>query len=250
MGFALQLCALRYPGRLLGSGEIIPESVITFIGAQLGMTGDALLTYAARRQTRQEHLVALREIYGYRMFAGRRARRMKSWLDERAEAAQSNEETRTMLRGRVPPPADHLCPEPSVIERLCADALVAAERRIEARIAARLDGRMHARLDSLLSAQHGWAHKLVRLAAAVRGQGTTRPTPTACLTGLNSCGRSICQPPRSAVFRPTGSRVCAARESGILGWPSRHLKRSPSGHPSRLCRGMACRHRRCSGGDP
>lgn len=38
-GYALQLCALRYPGRLLSSREVIPESVVRFIGAQLGMTG-------------------------------------------------------------------------------------------------------------------------------------------------------------------------------------------------------------------
>ena len=38
-----------------------------------------------------------------------------------------------------------------VIERHCADALVAAERRIEARIAARLDVKMRAQLDNLLT---------------------------------------------------------------------------------------------------
>lgn len=44
-----------------------------------------------------------------------------------------------------------ILPGMSVIERLCADALVAAERRIDARIAARLDGRMRMRLDNLLN---------------------------------------------------------------------------------------------------
>ena len=34
-GFALQLCALRYPGRLLSAGEVIPEPVVRFVGAQL-----------------------------------------------------------------------------------------------------------------------------------------------------------------------------------------------------------------------
>ena len=36
-GFALQLCALRYPGRLLGPGETIPLAVSRFITAQLGV---------------------------------------------------------------------------------------------------------------------------------------------------------------------------------------------------------------------
>jgi len=49
LGFALQLCAFRWPGRLLKPGELIPETVLTFIGAQLGITGDALPRYAAGR---------------------------------------------------------------------------------------------------------------------------------------------------------------------------------------------------------
>ena len=36
LGFALQLCALRYPGRVLQPGELIPSAVVAFIGAQLG----------------------------------------------------------------------------------------------------------------------------------------------------------------------------------------------------------------------
>ena len=66
LGFALQLCALRYPGRALAPGEMIPSEVLSFIGAQLGIPADALLTYATRRQTRQQHMDTLREIYGYK----------------------------------------------------------------------------------------------------------------------------------------------------------------------------------------
>ncbi len=56
IGFALQLCALRYPGRALAPGEMIPREVLSFVGAQLGVPADALLTYATRRQTRQQHM--------------------------------------------------------------------------------------------------------------------------------------------------------------------------------------------------
>lgn len=37
LGFALQLCTLRYPGRALAPGEVIPHEVLSFIGAQLGV---------------------------------------------------------------------------------------------------------------------------------------------------------------------------------------------------------------------
>lgn len=49
-GFALQLCVLRYPGRVLAPGELIPAEVIEFIGAQLGLGADDLVDYAAREE--------------------------------------------------------------------------------------------------------------------------------------------------------------------------------------------------------
>src|SRR3546814_17805502 len=68
-GFALQLCVLRYPGRVLAPGELIPAQVSDFIAAQLGLTSDDLLLSAAREETRHEHLADLRRIYGYRYFS-------------------------------------------------------------------------------------------------------------------------------------------------------------------------------------
>jgi TnpA family transposase len=40
LGFALQLCAFRHPGRLLAPGEIIPLEVSRFIAAQIGEEGE------------------------------------------------------------------------------------------------------------------------------------------------------------------------------------------------------------------
>jgi len=150
LGFALQLCAFRYPGRLLVAGEAIPLEVGQFIAAQLGENPDDLSCYAETDTTRRRHLVDLRSIYGYRMFSGQGARDLKAWLEGEAETARSNEDlarrfveecrrARTVLSGI------------SVIERLCADALVAAERRIETRITDRLNCEMKERLDRLLS---------------------------------------------------------------------------------------------------
>ncbi|ASK71415.1 hypothetical protein CF168_21290 (plasmid) [Shewanella bicestrii] len=42
IGFALQLCALRYPGRALAPGEMIPREVLSFVGAQLGVPVESL----------------------------------------------------------------------------------------------------------------------------------------------------------------------------------------------------------------
>ena len=98
IGFALQLCAFRYPGRLLKPGEVIPDEVARFLAAQLGLKPDDLLPYAAREKTRREHLGSLRKIYGYKMFNGKRVKQMRSWLDQHAEDAQSSE---GMVRGSL-----------------------------------------------------------------------------------------------------------------------------------------------------
>jgi len=124
--------------------------VIRFLAAQLGLHPDDLIDYGAREETRRDHLITLREVYGYRMFSGRGARDLKGWLEHAAETARSNADlarrfieecrrTQTVLPGV------------SVIERLCADALVAAERRIETRISDRLDHAMKGRMDDLLT---------------------------------------------------------------------------------------------------
>jgi hypothetical protein len=84
------------------------------------------------------------------MFSGHRAWELNAWLACEAENATSNHDlarrfvdecrrTQTVLPGI------------SVIERLSADALVAAERRIDSAIVARLDDAMKSRLDGLLS---------------------------------------------------------------------------------------------------
>ena len=56
LGFALQLCVLRHPGRLLAPGEFVPPALVDFIGRQLDLDGDDLADYAVRSETRHEHL--------------------------------------------------------------------------------------------------------------------------------------------------------------------------------------------------
>ena len=150
LGFALQLCVLRYPSRALIAGELIPHELLAFIGAQFEITGDALLAYAARRQTRQQHIEAIRRIYGYRAFTGRGARDLKVWFDEQAEHATSNEDIACRFVDECRRTLTIL-PAVTTIERICADALVAAERQIETRISSRFDQETLSWLDTLLS---------------------------------------------------------------------------------------------------
>ncbi len=92
----------------------------------------------------------LREIYGYKTFTGRGARDLREWTFGQAEDARSNEDLahRFIVRCRE---TSTILPAVSTIERLCADALVAAERRIETRIAENLTADVRDHLDKLLS---------------------------------------------------------------------------------------------------
>ena len=93
--------------------------------------------YAVRSETRHEHLAELRGLYGFRSFWGGAARELADRLREEAEQAQSNEDlvrrfVEACRRART------ILPATTTIGRLCADALVDAERRIEGRIAERV----------------------------------------------------------------------------------------------------------------
>jgi len=134
---------------LLQPGELIPEPVIGFVGAQLGLSKDDLLSYAKRRQTRYQHSSSNQEIYGYRAY-DHRDTALSKWIASAAESARSNEGLAYAVVTRMR--QQHIIvPAPTTIERLCADALVAAENRICQRIAERLEPSMINALTLLLA---------------------------------------------------------------------------------------------------
>ena len=91
----------------------------------------------------------LRRPYGFRPFEGAAAEAMRDWFAGAAEAARSNDALAASMleelrRRRI------IVPGPTTAERACADALVAAERRIAERIAGRLDPAARERLGRML----------------------------------------------------------------------------------------------------
>ena len=59
LGFAVQLCYLRYPGFALPSEAGPPASLLNIIGSQLYIEPDIWPQYAQRPETRREHLLEL-----------------------------------------------------------------------------------------------------------------------------------------------------------------------------------------------
>ena len=52
MGFAIQLCFLRYPGRAWTPEEPVPIPMLSYVAGQLGIAPEHLSGYALRDQTR------------------------------------------------------------------------------------------------------------------------------------------------------------------------------------------------------
>src|SRR5690349_17736450 len=68
LGFAVQLCAFRYPGRGLAASEAPPAPMLAFVAGQLGIDPALFADYAYRPETRREHMLELREYLRLRSF--------------------------------------------------------------------------------------------------------------------------------------------------------------------------------------
>jgi TnpA family transposase len=68
LGFAVQLCALRHPGRVLDPSESPPEPMLVFIAQQIDVDPTLFGEYARRAETRREHLLELQRLLRLRSF--------------------------------------------------------------------------------------------------------------------------------------------------------------------------------------
>jgi TnpA family transposase len=150
LAFALQLCVLRYPGRVLRHGEVMPMHLLAFIAEQVGVSPDAISGFARRPQTRYEHLAALRKRFGFSDLADAAKAELKQWLapialkttDGHAVLVALAEE---MRRRRI------IIPGISVAERMAAEAMHAAAKIAVRLICERVPAEARARMDALLT---------------------------------------------------------------------------------------------------
>lgn len=79
LGFALQLCVLRYSGWTLSDIKVIPENIINYVAGQIKVNPKEYQLYSQRGATRYEHLDEICKEYGYQPFTLREYRRKESW---------------------------------------------------------------------------------------------------------------------------------------------------------------------------
>jgi hypothetical protein len=63
LGFAIQLCYMRYPGVILGINDEPFKPLLFMMAAQLSISVDCWNDYGQREQTRREHIAELKKVF-------------------------------------------------------------------------------------------------------------------------------------------------------------------------------------------
>jgi TnpA family transposase len=84
LGFAIQLCYLRFPGQAMTLEAEPPAELLAHVARQVQVDPNAWTAYAARDETRREHALELQSIFGYRPFTIIEYRRLRGWLTDLA----------------------------------------------------------------------------------------------------------------------------------------------------------------------
>ncbi|GAB3002398.1 Tn3-like element Tn3 family transposase [Streptomyces pseudoechinosporeus] len=138
LGFALQMCTVRYVGLFLGEDPLdVPWPVVEHLAGQLGIEdASCVKRYADRRQTVYDHAWEIREAYGYHLFEdhaqGRKFRAFlhgRAWTHAEGPKALFDHSVGWLRRNRV------LLPGVSVLARQVAEVRGVAERRLHATVA-------------------------------------------------------------------------------------------------------------------
>lgn len=149
LGFAIQLCYLRFPGQAMTLEAEPPAELLAHVAQQIQVTPDAWTEYASRDETRREHALELQSVFGYRPFTIAEYRRLRGWLTELAlqtnkALALAEQLIESLGSQRV------IVPAVTMIDRLCAEALARGVKLLYQRLTPSLDEDGRAKLDALL----------------------------------------------------------------------------------------------------
>jgi TnpA family transposase len=148
-GFAVQLCLLRFPGRVISDVLEIPQRVLSHIAAQLGLPVSAFNDYGNRDNTIYEHLDEIRSIYGFRNYGWREILLLTRKL---LPLAMQNHRPLPLVMKALDMMREEKIIAPGITEteRLVALVLDLANTRIENQSVAGVTDVQRARLDGLL----------------------------------------------------------------------------------------------------
>jgi TnpA family transposase len=151
LGFAVQLCTVRFLGTFLDDPTDVPCSVIGTVGMQIGVDdGDCLKRYAEGK-SRWDHAGEIRETYGYRAFSDPIVQfRLNRWLyalcwtGTDRPSVLFDRAVAWMLANKV------VLPGLSKLERAVARVRSRANKRLWQRLTERVTPAQRQRLESLV----------------------------------------------------------------------------------------------------
>ena len=149
LGFAVQLCYMRYPGIVLAADDVPSASLLRLVAAQLKVSPEHWAAYGKREQTRREHLVELQSVFGFQPFGKRHYRAAVHGLEELAWQTNKGVVLAAALVDRLRQQSI-LLPTLPVIERICSEAITRGNRRIYRALNEPLVNTHRRRLDDLL----------------------------------------------------------------------------------------------------
>lgn len=149
LGFAILLCYMRFPCIILSPEEEPFEPLLDMVAAQLKIPVESWAEYGQRAETRREHLLELQSVFGYQSFSMQDYGPSVQSLSELAWQTDKGIVLANRLVERLRQQAI-LLPSASVIERMCAEAITNANRRIYKALTDSLTTDHRQRLDDLL----------------------------------------------------------------------------------------------------
>ena len=154
LGFAVQLCYLRFPGRLLALDEVPYPPILGMAAAQLKVPTGAWHFYAERHETRREHLLELQEQFGFQTFTSAHYRQFAAELVSLADQTHqgillAQALVESLRKAKI------IIPGLPVVERWCAEVVTRAQRRLYKRLTAPLSEDQKKKLETLLNVRQG-----------------------------------------------------------------------------------------------
>ena len=157
LGFALQLCTVRFLGTFLVDPTDVPSGIVAYLCRQLGMPDSACLPrYLDRPSTHHEHADEITQRYGYQDFhtpAGTfglvRWLSSRAWLTAERPSVLFDLATARLVEQKV------LLPGVTVLARLVARVRERAAARLWHLLAALPTPEQRARLEALVQVPEG-----------------------------------------------------------------------------------------------
>ena len=219
LGYAVQLCYLRHPGRRLLTGDAVPAAMLALLADQIGCVADDFTGYATRPTTLREHRAEIEALLGLRAFARVDVRAM---LALGSEIAASTDRGETIVTGMVDRlRADRIVlPATSTLERLALIVRTRARKAAHSNLIRDCSTEQEAALEHMIASDDdgrtrlGWIREWPEAPSAANLKGIVERLDTVRGIGIAADRARRIHAARYAVI---------ARTAGIV--TAQHLRR-------------------------